>query len=354
MTMFDLAAAVAEVERATDALARGLEPDEVLASRAMALVKRMAKAERQLAGAKMRLAGRVAETPVWQHQGHRSAAHWLASESGTSVAEAVSTLQTAARVKQLPATTDALREGRLSRPQAAAVTDAAEVAPAAEAALPGPADRESLKGLRDEAVRRKQAGLDEQARHEAALASRHVRFGADADGAATMSVRTTTSAMAEIRAGIAHFQSGIFEQARRDGRRDPFEAYAVDGLVAMARAAMHPGGDAHTRTPTKVIVRVDHAALARGHVDPGETCDIPCVGTIPVAEVTSLLDAGEAFVAVVGTDAQDRVTTVAHLVVVGWCRSPRSSITSPSTATTSPRPAPRGAPTPTSTPRSTG
>src|SRR5579862_5916938 len=127
--MFDLATAVVEVERATDALARGLEPDELLASQAMSLVKRLAKAERQLAGAKMRLAGRVAETPVWQHRGHRSAAHWLASESGTSVAEAVSTLQTATMVKELPATTDALRDGRLSRPQAAAIADAASAAP---------------------------------------------------------------------------------------------------------------------------------------------------------------------------------------------------------------------------------
>jgi hypothetical protein len=301
------------VERATDALARGLEPDEVLASHAMSLVKRLAKAERQLAGAKMRLAGRVAETPVWQHQGHRSAAHWLASESGTSVAEAVSTLQTAERAKELPVTTEALRDGRLSRPQAAAITEAAEAAPESESDLLGLAQRESLKGLRDEAARRKQAGLDEQARHAAIHASRHVRFGTEADGAATMSVRATTSAMAEIRAGIAHFQSEVFEQARRDGRRDPFEGYAVDGLVALARAALSPGSDASARTPTKVIVRVDHSALARGCVEPGETCDIADVGPIPVAEVRSLFDSNDAFVAVVGTDDKGRVTTVSHL-----------------------------------------
>ena len=179
--------------------------------------------------------------------------------------------------------------------------------------LLGLAERDSLKGLRDEAARRKQAGIDEQARHAAIHASRHVRFGTDADGAATMSVRATTSAMAEIRAGIAHFQSEVFERARRDGLREPFEAYAVDGLVAMARAAMSPGSDRSKRTPTKVIVRIDHSALARGHVEPGETCDIANVGPIPVAEVRSLFDAGDAFVAVVGTDEKEQVTTVAHL-----------------------------------------
>ncbi len=71
------------MEQAIDRVARGLEPEVVTASAAMGLLKTVAKSERQLAGVKMRLAGRVAETPVWQHQGHRSPAHWLAGQSST-------------------------------------------------------------------------------------------------------------------------------------------------------------------------------------------------------------------------------------------------------------------------------
>jgi hypothetical protein len=310
--MFEVRDAVREVHRAVDVLARGLAPETVPASACLALVAEVALAERQLAGVKARLACRVAETPAWRHQGHRSAAHWLAGQSGSSVAEAVSLLQTAERLKELPATTRALVDGSLSRAQAAAVTDAAAVVPAAEAELLAVARKESLKGLQTEAARRKVAHLDEQGRWERVHASRHVRFGSEADGASTMSVRTTVDAMAEIKAAIAHHQSQVFDHARRDGLRDPFEAYAADGLLAMARASLAPSG-ATTRLPTKVIVRVDHRALTRGRAVDGEHCELTGVGSVPVRQVAALLASGEAFTAVVGTDERGQVTTVAHL-----------------------------------------
>jgi hypothetical protein len=104
-------------------------------------------------------------------------------------------------------------------------------------------------------------------------ASRHVRFGSEPDGAATMSVRTTTDAMAEIKAAVAHHQTKIFELARKEGLRDPFEAYAADGLLAMARASL--SGGTGKRLPTKIIVRVDHTALVRGHVEPASSARRP-------------------------------------------------------------------------------
>ena len=38
----------------------------------------------------------------------------------------------------------------------------------------------------------------------------------------------------------------------------------------------------------KIIIRVDHAALVRGHTEPGEVCDIPGVGPVAVATVREL------------------------------------------------------------------
>jgi len=111
--MFEVAAAVANMEQAIDRVARGLEPEALTARDAMALTRRVARCERQLAGLKMRLADRVAETELWRHGGHRSAAHWLAGESGTSVAEAVGTLETGSRLHRLPATTAAVAAGEL-------------------------------------------------------------------------------------------------------------------------------------------------------------------------------------------------------------------------------------------------
>jgi hypothetical protein len=314
--MFEVRVAVGQVCAAVDGLARGVEPEVVPASACVELVGRLARAERQLAGVKARLAGRVADTSVWQHHGHRSAAHWLARQSGSSVAEAVGVLQTAERLKDLPVVSAAVIDGTLSRAQAAVVADAATVAPDAEAELVAVAGRESLKALQDDAARRKVAHLDDQARWQRIHDSRHVRFGTDPDGAATLSARTTAEAMAEIKAAVGHYQTKIFDTARQHGRRDPFEAYAADGLLALARASMAPGGPGAAvpkRVPTKVIVRVDHTALARGHTQPGERCEITGTGPLPARHVAGLLASGEAFTAVVATDERNQVTTVAHL-----------------------------------------
>ncbi len=36
-------------------------------------------------------------------------------------------------------------------------------------------------------------------------------------------------------------------------------------------------------------VRIDHAALVRGHTEPGEVCEIPGIGPIPVATARALI-----------------------------------------------------------------
>lgn len=130
-----------------------------------------------------------------------------------------------------------------------------------------------------------------------------------------MGVRTTPDAMAEIKAAIAHHQAKIFDTARKTGLRDPFEAYAADALVDMARASMNhaTGEGTPKRVPTKIIIRIDDTALTRGHVEPAEVCDIPGTGPIPVTHVRDLLADGESFTAVIATDHAGNVTTVAHV-----------------------------------------
>ena len=88
----------------------------------------------------------------------------------------------------------------------------------------------------------------------------------------------------------------------------------------MARAAMNgtsaePGALAKPvkRAGTKIVIRVDHTALRRGHVAEGETCEAAGVGPVPVRFVNGLLADGEAFTVVVGTDQEGRVRRVAHL-----------------------------------------
>ena len=59
-----------------------------------------------------------------------------------------------------------------------------------------------------------------------------------------------------------------------------------------------------------VHVRVDAAALRRGHVEGGEVCEIPGIGPIPVAAARRLQD--DAVVKAVLTEGAD-IKAVAHL-----------------------------------------
>jgi hypothetical protein len=93
----------------------------------------------------------------------------------------------------------------------------------------------------------------------------------------------------------------------------------IRGAAEDARSAPHPispigetvgtVGERVTGPTAMVHVRVDHAALVRGHVEVGETCEIPGVGPIPV-EVAEAL-AVDSILSVLVTDGVD-VTTVAH------------------------------------------
>ncbi|WP_426571870.1 HNH endonuclease signature motif containing protein [Aquihabitans sp. McL0605] len=72
-----------------------------------------------------------------------------------------------------------------------------------------------------------------------------------------------------------------------------------------AAAPKPPGGN-----NVKVIVRIDHAALARGHTIAGETCEVAGLGPIPVSAAKELMR--DAFLAAVVTKGRD-VVNVAHL-----------------------------------------
>src|SRR5438034_1732959 len=102
-------------------------------------------------------ARRVAATSAHRRDGHRSAAHQLAHASGIGVGKAKQQLDTAERLKALPATAEAQRQGKLSPEKAAAVADAATVDPSAEQRLLEHAERRSLGELKDECERIKAA-----------------------------------------------------------------------------------------------------------------------------------------------------------------------------------------------------
>ncbi len=107
-----------------------LEPDCFDGPGARTLVELFDEVERLGAAGKALATRQVVATGAWKHDGaHRDAASWLAGTTGSTVGAARATVDTAARVAELPATETALRAGTLSLTQVEAIADAATADP---------------------------------------------------------------------------------------------------------------------------------------------------------------------------------------------------------------------------------
>ena len=281
-----------------------LEPGVYSGTDARTLLDVMSDIKRLAGAAELLLAKRVAETNAWHGAGDRSAAHWLARRTGTSVGEAKGKLETVDKLADLPKTAEAFRAGRLSDQQAQAVSTGASADPKAEEDLLSVAERESLKELRDQS-RRAQAVDNEEGRQRRIHRRRSLRHWQDPDGTFRMSFSGTTEAGAKIVAALKPFRDRAMKVAHREGRSESIDAHAADALVAMAEAVDGDGNGTRSSN-VKIILVADVEAMRRGHVEHGETCEIRGVGPVPVDTARRLL--GDAALAVVikeGVDVQN-------------------------------------------------
>jgi hypothetical protein len=283
-----------------EALARELDPAVFDGRDAAELLEEFGRGERLCAAAKALLARRVDESGVWRDRGHRSAAHWVAEATGETVGAATRALETARALDDLPETDAAFRAGELSGTQAAEIAIAAGADPEAETALLETAAGTSVKGLRDR-CRQVRAGAEEDDRAWARRLhnKRRAHDWTEPDGAYCLSARMAPDAGARFSSAWKAHIDRIFADARLAGRREPRAAYAADALVALASEG--------PCKPVEVHVTVDSAALARGHTDPGERCEIRGVGPAPVTTARALLD--DARVSVLAREGDD-VTAV--------------------------------------------
>lgn len=289
---------------------RELRPEVLDPARAEELVGVFAELERLGAAGKALAAKCVADSGRWQRSGERSASDWLAKATGTSVGAARGALDTATNVGAAPAVDDAFRAGQLSAPQAEAIAAAAKADPDAEQRLlDAAAAKQPLAKLRDECARIRAAATDMEARRERIHRSRFFRSWTDAEGARCGMYKTTPEQAAVIERAVKPFADAAFDAARRVGARDPSEAYAVDGLEAMARAAGDGSGCPGKKKRPEAIVIVNLESLQRDAVEPGELCEIPGVGQVPVSVARDLL--GDALLRIVIRDGVD-VRTVVH------------------------------------------
>jgi hypothetical protein len=261
----------------------GLDPAALDGAEAARLVEVFAEVERLGSAGRTLAAGRVAEEGAWP-EGYRDAAAWMSSVAGTTVGKARATLETAQRLEQLPATADALRAGKLSDAQVELVASGATADPTAEQALLTAAGRNGVKGLKTETARVvAAASSDQDQRYAAAKARRYLRHRAISDVEGLLELRGPIDRTARIYAALEPYERDQFEQARKAGQRELPEALAFDAMVQLADdAAAQKFKNAPGRAPATIMIRVDKTAFDRGETVPGETCEIPGVGPIPV------------------------------------------------------------------------
>ena len=333
-----------------------LEPDQVPGRHAVDLMRLLDRIERVAASAKAQAMRRIAETDLWRKAGARTPAEWLARETGVKLSEAIRALETAQVSATQPETAEAVRSGQVSGREAHAVAKASKADPEAGRKLleDVKAKRVNVTETEREAARIVTAASEEtdEARAARHHASRSLRTGVDDDGMGWGHWRLPLAEHTRLLAGVAHGQSAAFRTARSDGRREPTDAYAADGLLALLRPPSAPsdgpdtddgtagvddqtGGDAEEtagddgeleqpnrrtrRGPgrsgpwggAKVIFRVDDTAWYRGHTEPGEICEIAGLGPVPVSAVVDAIEGG-ALAAAVLTHGVD-IQKVVHL-----------------------------------------
>jgi hypothetical protein len=267
-------------------------------------IERTGRAVKSMAAAK------VADSAVWQGEGDRSAEEWLARTTGTTRAEAARELQCGRDLHLVPEVGRAAAAGELSVKQAEAIAGAAAVDPTAAGRLLQSAKGKGLRELQDECrATRTHADPDPGATRARIHAQRTYRTWTDPDGTAHLHLSGPSDVIARIDNAVRHRCERIFRDARRDGRREPTDAYAFDAatelLTSRGDGPPQPAG-----ADAKVIVRVDLPALLRGRVIDGETCEIAGLGPIPVSIAQEWMD--NAFLAAIVTKGTE-ITKVVHL-----------------------------------------
>jgi hypothetical protein len=295
------------------AFAASFDAHGLLTSEAEAVVRDATAIVNLASTVRMLAAQRVADSAAWKHRGHRSAADWLAQATKSSFGEAKGALEAAEKLAGCPQVEAKARAGGLSGEQTEVLAKAVAVDPAAEERLLGIAERDGLGKLRDQCRQVALSRDDVEARTARIHRERSVRHWTDAEGAFRLAAKLTPEAGATVLGALAPFEKAAFDQARREKRHKPHEAYMADALVDLARSSLRGDDERTTGTGTETAkpksrkpsftVLVDLQALPRGRAEPGETCEIPGVGPIPVSRLHEL--APDAFWHVLVTRGKD-------------------------------------------------
>ena len=246
----------------------------------VAVLEELVAVERVAAAGRLVVQRRAVKSNAWQVDGAASPESWLAGVTGESPASAARSLTAGDHLAGLAETSRQLAEGRLSEAQAAIVAAGASADPSAEDRLLKTARRTSLGQLDREARAVRHAARGRQEPDRARIhRSRYLRTWTAEDGAFEGRFRMTPDHGALLQSAFDAAYLDVFNQARREGRDEPAEAYAAHALVELARG--FSAGSVEDVGPRAVVhVRVDRSVLVRGSTVAGDVCEIQGSGAI--------------------------------------------------------------------------
>ncbi|MEX2586671.1 MAG: DUF222 domain-containing protein [Actinomycetota bacterium] len=289
-----------------------LDPEVLDGQTASRLTSEFAELERLAAAGKALCAGRVASCGAWRSSGEKSPARWMARQTGTSVGRALSVLETAQSLRELPEVDQALRSGQVSEPQATEIAPAASASPRSQSELLEAAKSDSLQELKQRCARvRAAAAADETERYARIHSQRRLRYWTDAEGAFRLDGSMTPDAGATVLSALEPYLEDLSRQARQQDRHDSREALLADALVAVAEHTRGCEDSAEQVGPAPAVrVLVDQAVLEQAKVLEGQTCEIDGAGPVPASVATGIM--ADSNLAAILMDGKD-VTGISHL-----------------------------------------
>jgi hypothetical protein len=227
-----------EIADELSSYATAFDPASVTCSDAAQVVRQASRVESIAAALKARAAARAAEGRGLHRSGDRSAAESLARETGSSVSSAKEAIETGKRLATQPEVAAAAARGELSSSQAALIAAAASRDPEATGDLLAEAKHGSLSNLKNACAEVLARVEDREQRRKRIHAGRGLRSYTDAEGYWHLHAKGNPEAGAQVMAAINPFAEQVFAEARQEGRREPTEAYAFDGLVRLAQSVL--------------------------------------------------------------------------------------------------------------------
>lgn len=278
------------------------DPQSLDRDQSKELFEKFVLIERLGAAGKALTSLQAADTNAWWD--HKSPAHFMAAKSKCTVGRAVDILETAELLRTLPAAEKAFRKGALSEQQAIEVASAAAMDNTSQEELLQIAELESLAELHRQASRVRAAAMSEEQKHRRAYKRRQLRHWTDIEGVFRLDGRLTPESGAVVMACLQPFFQEITRQAARDKIKESAAAHLADALVAMAeRSRSVPPGAMRPGPSAVVHLRLDYAAIERGHLEKDEICEVPGIGPVSLKAARQMLgDSRQMLIAVEGDD----------------------------------------------------